>query len=154
MRKNRILVSARQAPPPAVVAPASVPVGDARPAYVTSASTGRVAGAATAPTGRDAGPTTASTGRDAGAANRIRVRLANGNEMEAEGGALAQVQSEILEAFFDPAKDGLLVYKLPRQHSAALPALRQRLSEVAAKSKLDYDEILELVTISGTDAVE
>jgi len=87
-------------------------------------------------------------------AGRLRVHLANGAEVEADQGVLAQfpsVAEEMLEEFFDPAKDGMLCYRaLPPGRS--LEDLRELCAAVAPKVHLQV--VRDMLLVSGDDARE
>jgi hypothetical protein len=97
-----------------------------------------------------AATTTAST-RDGA---RLRVRLASGGEIEADGAALAQapgMAEQMVEEFFDPAKDGLLCYRgIPG--GCTLEELRELCAAAAPKAKLQL--VHGLLLVSGDDSRE
>ena len=84
--------------------------------------------------------------------NRLRVHLANGAEVEADQGVLAQfpgLSEQVLEEFFDPAKDGMLCYQgLPPGRS--LENLRDLCAVVAPKARLQM--VKDLLLIFDDDA--
>jgi len=100
---------------------------------------------------------TEEAARDAGGARpagRLRVRLANGAEVEADQGALAQfpgLTERMLEEFFDSSKDGVLCYRaLPPGRS--LEDLRELCALIAPKARLQMAQ--NLLLVSGDDARE
>lgn len=85
----------------------------------------------------------------------LRVKLANGNELEADDAMLQRtpgLADELLEQFIDPAKDGLLTYRVSKELAEKqLDAVKKLIAIVAPNVNVDYDTQLELLLILGDD---
>src|SRR5579862_7912176 len=90
--------------------------------------------------------------------SRLRVKLPNGAELEAEGQWLQTMPDttrEILEQFSDPAKDGAITFRVPDQLDVdAVVQLHNMLVKVAPKVELEYSEKLRLLTAVSEDPAQ
>lgn len=94
--------------------------------------------------------------------SRAHVKLANGNEIDAEGpflqGPFLQQSAEVrelLEQFADPAKDGAVSTRMPDQFDPDTAAqLVEMLKNVAPKATVSYNEKLRLLVATSDDPVQ
>ena len=91
----------------------------------------------------------------AASSGRLRVKFANGTEVEAEGSALHDLTllGDLQTALFDPAEDGLLCVSIPSAYATSqLDEIRRVCAEIAPKAKLDYNPSLQVLLATGDDA--
>ncbi len=86
---------------------------------------------------------------------RLRVRFANGNEIEVDGAMLERTPGlarDMLELAFDPARDGLLIYRLRTWPAdLSLAELTPLLLKVAPTARTEYQEKFGLLMVQGRD---
>jgi hypothetical protein len=87
---------------------------------------------------------------------KVRVKLPDGTEFEAEGvsfDALRSMARESLDRSLDRAKDGVLAFRVT-SGDAALKRLLELLGQVAPSAKLDYHADLQLLIVMGKEPTE
>src|SRR6185295_5023338 len=93
-----------------------------------------------------------------GGMSRLRVKLATGAELEAEGPwlqTMPETTREILDQFADPAKDGAVSFRVPDQiDGEGILQLRTTLVKIAPRVNVEYAERIRLMTASSEDPVQ
>jgi hypothetical protein len=83
---------------------------------------------------------------------KLRVRFADGTEVEAEGALLDEqpdLARKLLDRALDPGRDGILAYRVGDANEAA--TLTKRIAQFAPKAKTEYDEGNELLIVTGDE---
>jgi len=83
---------------------------------------------------------------------KLRVRFADGTEVEAEGALLDEqpdLAKKLLDRALDPSRDGILAYRVGDADEAA--TLTKQIAKFAPKAKTEYDEGNELLIVTADE---
>lgn len=85
---------------------------------------------------------------------KLRVKLANGNEIEIDGAIMARLPhlaEEVLDRALDRARDGILIYRLPEGPPGPDEKLRELIAQAAPQTKVTLTEEPRLLLIQGEE---
>jgi hypothetical protein len=85
---------------------------------------------------------------------KVKLKLTNGNELEADADALNQVgalKDFVVNQMTDSAADGALFYKLPDDKPELLADVKTAIAKFAPAAKVVFDEKLKLLAVTSDD---